>query len=117
LTDATAYKLLKQIEMMNDRAPKGVLKELAGGEDGYGRYFGPSGHLTRKWNRPPHPVLGVNRLGGYQFVEVWEEVIEGRRTILHRRTDDGKTYQKLLYWGLLYYEPYSGVRGGKLQRK
>ena len=103
--------------MEGDRAPKGILREIAGGEQGYERYFGESGHLTRNRTEVPHRVIGVNRMVGYRFVDVWEEEVSGRRTILHSRTEDGKHYQNLLWWELYYYGPYAEVSGGKLQRK
>ena len=117
MTKVTAFRLLKQIEIEGDRATKGILREISGGEEGYERYFGENGHLTRKWSIVPHRVTGVRAMVEYHFVDIWEEEISGKKTILHKRTEDGKHYQNLLWLQLFYFEPYSEVSGGKLQRK
>jgi len=112
LSKLTEYRLLKAIDREGDRATKTVVLALAGGRDGYDRYFGDYGALTRKRRERPHPVTGVNRVVEYQLVEIWNE----NDKILHRRTDDGKRYQHLLWLSLYYYGPYSEVKGRKLQR-
>lgn len=113
MSKITEYRLLNAIERERDKATKTVLLAVAGGRDGYDRYLGEFGALTRKRRGIPHPVTGVINVVEYQLVEIWEE--DGK--ILHRRTEDGKRYQHLLWLSLYYYEPYSEVTGAKLQRK
>ncbi len=113
MSKVTEYRLLRAIEREGDRATKTILWAEAGGRDGYDRYFGDSGALTRKRSERLHPITGIKGIVEYQLVEIWREDDK----ILHRRTEDGKRYQHLLELSLYYLGPYSEVEGGKLQRK
>ncbi len=71
---------LVTIPFARDRATKTILCGESSGHDGYERYFGENGALTRRRRERPHPITGVKEVLECQLVEVWPEDDK----ILHR---------------------------------
>ena len=83
----------------------------AGGTREYDNYFGENGALTRKRLEIPHPITDVKEPQEYCMVETWWD----GNVRLHKVTENGQRYRKLLRELVYFWEPFSEASGGKLK--